>query len=213
MPRGGARVNSGPPPDPHALRRDRKDDVAGWRTLPRGGRRGQTPKWPLLPDITRRALRTVAENTVLELEAELAEAETAKSRAAVKKRLVIARRGVTVLGMQIAEQDRNEKLLWVELWTTPHAAAWEELGWTRDVAQYVRHKVLAELGSLDDAKEARQWSDRLGLNPIAMLRNRWRVSIDELGARRAPATRAAKAAAKRASSRTRLKVVPGAGTE
>jgi hypothetical protein len=26
---------------------------------------------------------------------------------------------------------------------------WERLGWTRDVAQYVRHKVIGELGDLD----------------------------------------------------------------
>lgn len=44
--KGGARARSGPPPDPNALRRDRKDD-AGWTTLPAEGRKGRAPKWPL----------------------------------------------------------------------------------------------------------------------------------------------------------------------
>ncbi|MCU1679216.1 MAG: hypothetical protein JWM93_3974 [Frankiales bacterium] len=149
---------------------------------------------------------------MLELEAELLDAETAKARAGLRKRINGVKRQVTVLGMQIAEQDRSEKLLWADMWKTPQAAAWDQLGWTRDVAQYVRHKTLGELGSLDDAKEARQWSDRLGLNPVAMLRLRWRVSVDEVAPRR-QATAARKAAAKRTSSRSRLKVVRDAGAE
>ncbi|WP_460801494.1 hypothetical protein [Microbacterium sp. GXF6406] len=48
MASGGARRNSGPAPDPNALRRDRKDD-AEWTTLPREGYQGAIPKYPL-PD-------------------------------------------------------------------------------------------------------------------------------------------------------------------
>ena len=47
MPRGGARANSGPVPDPLALRRDRPSDKAGWTHLPAAGRQGPTPAWPL----------------------------------------------------------------------------------------------------------------------------------------------------------------------
>lgn len=47
MPRGGARTRSGPPPDPNALRRLRKDD-AGWTTLPSEGRTEPAPEWPLV---------------------------------------------------------------------------------------------------------------------------------------------------------------------
>lgn len=47
MASGGARANPGPAPDPHALRRDRKDDAAGWTTLPSEGRAGDPPAWPL----------------------------------------------------------------------------------------------------------------------------------------------------------------------
>ena len=46
MASGGARRNSGPPPDPNALRRDRKDDAA-WVTLPAGGFDGVVPEFPL----------------------------------------------------------------------------------------------------------------------------------------------------------------------
>lgn len=47
MASGGARATSGPPPDPNALRRNRKEDKAGWSTLPAEGRTGPTPGWPL----------------------------------------------------------------------------------------------------------------------------------------------------------------------
>lgn len=45
MARGG-HGNSGPPPDPNALRRDRKDD-GGWVDLPAAGRSDPPPAWPL----------------------------------------------------------------------------------------------------------------------------------------------------------------------
>lgn len=45
MPSGG-HARSGPPPDPNALRRNRKDDAA-WTVLPAEGRKGAPPKWPL----------------------------------------------------------------------------------------------------------------------------------------------------------------------
>lgn len=48
MAKGGARTRSGPPPDPNALRRDRKSDAAGWLTLPSEGRPGDPPAWPFL---------------------------------------------------------------------------------------------------------------------------------------------------------------------
>ena len=47
MPKGGARMNSGPPPDPNALRRDRPSDKDGWLTLPAEGYQGEIPQWPI----------------------------------------------------------------------------------------------------------------------------------------------------------------------
>lgn len=46
MPRGGARVRSGPPQQRGALRRGRQGD-AGWIPLPATGREGDPPRWPL----------------------------------------------------------------------------------------------------------------------------------------------------------------------
>ena len=48
MASGGARATSGPPPDPNALRRNRKSDASGWSTLPAEGRTGPPPEWPLV---------------------------------------------------------------------------------------------------------------------------------------------------------------------
>jgi hypothetical protein len=45
MPSGGARVRSGPAPDPNALHRER--DSAEWSVLPAQGRPGAPPAWPL----------------------------------------------------------------------------------------------------------------------------------------------------------------------
>lgn len=52
MASGGARARSGPAADPDALRRDRKDDAATWKTLP-GPRTDPAPEFPL-PDVTER---------------------------------------------------------------------------------------------------------------------------------------------------------------
>lgn len=54
MARGGARVRSGPPADPNAVRRER--DHMEFTTLPADGRDGDAPTWPLSPRPTRREL-------------------------------------------------------------------------------------------------------------------------------------------------------------
>jgi hypothetical protein len=78
----------------------------------------------------------------------------------------------------------RELEVWRTIWRTPQAAAWSRLGWLHDVAIYVRFMVVAETGNIKAATESRQWSDRLGLNPTAMLKNRWRVKPDEVSEKR-----------------------------
>lgn len=85
----------------------------------------------------------------------------------------------------------RELEVWERIWRTPQAAAWITLGWTFDIALYVRWQVAAseaEDSTLTEAlkagNEARQWSDRLGLNPTSMLKNRWRVVADEVRGKR-----------------------------
>lgn len=70
----------------------------------------------------------------------------------------------------------NEARIWEDLWGTPQAVAWEQLGYHRIVARYARMLALAEeklqatlLG------ETRSLEDRLGLTPMSMLRLRWEI--------------------------------------
>lgn len=67
--------------------------------------------------------------------------------------------------------------LWSELWSSPQAVAWESLGWARSVARYVRTVLVAEARGAPIAAlaEARQFEDRLGLNPLAMRRLMWEI--------------------------------------
>jgi hypothetical protein len=189
----------GPPPKPDDQRRRRNATVATTK-LPAEGRKGPPPRWPLIPDVVMSARRDLAAAKVEHLEYEMSEGKP------VERRLDGARERLEILNRQLAEQKALEASLWRELWGLPQAAQWERLGWTRDVAQYVRHKVLAELGDLDSAREARQWSDRLGLSPMAMLRLRWEVVTDQVAQQRE-----AKAAEPKPSPRQRLRVVdPGA---
>lgn len=55
MPKGGARVRSGPPTNPGALRR-RPGDGGEWTVLPAEGRAGDPPAWPLGPNPGARAM-------------------------------------------------------------------------------------------------------------------------------------------------------------
>jgi hypothetical protein len=91
----------------------------------------------------------------------------------------------------LAEQSKREEVLWGRLWATPVAVAWEAMGWQDVVARYARvlaeaemplvdghdvdwHMVSARERAITGARaEARQLEDRLGLNPISMLRLRW----------------------------------------
>ena len=53
MASGGARARSGPAKDENALRRER--DGAQWRVLPREGRAGDPPPWPMAEQSPREA--------------------------------------------------------------------------------------------------------------------------------------------------------------
>lgn len=56
MPKGGARVQSGPPPDPNALKRNTPGDAATWTLLPGEGYDGEVPDWPLAGQLDREAV-------------------------------------------------------------------------------------------------------------------------------------------------------------
>lgn len=187
----------GPPPKPPGTRQRRNATVSTMR-LSAAGRKGKCPPWPLPDDIQSAVLLELLEAKI-EMLQEKRETCSPRSRAKVERDLDAAMMKATVLDRQITAQRESEVALWTELWSTPQAEAWEKLGWLRDVAQYVRHKVRGEMGSLDDAKEARQWSDRLGLNPLAMLRLRWEMERTDEAEHRGRQRRERPTPAKKAS--------------
>lgn len=195
----------GPAPKPAGERRRRNATMATTK-LPAGGRTGDPPPWPLLDDITMTVQLGTAQRMVDELELQLLEPTlTGRPKASAQRKLDGAQAQANILAAQMESARQVEAELWAELWATPQAAAWERLGWTREVAQYVRWKAKAEQGDMDASKEARQLADRLGLNPLAMLRLRWEVAPDEVAEQRQERT-----ARRPASARQRLKVVdPG----
>lgn len=70
-----------------------------------------------------------------------------------------------------------ERGLWRDLWATPQAIAWEELGWTRVVARYARCVAEAENPATGAGLlgEVRQLEDRLGLSPMSLKRLQWEI--------------------------------------
>ncbi|MFG3050335.1 hypothetical protein ACGFZP_05175 [Kitasatospora sp. NPDC048239] len=193
----------GPAPKPASERR-RRNATHATTKLPAGGRTGDPPRWPLLDDIVMTTQRDTAQRQVDELELQLLE-PTLKGRpkGTAQRKLDAAQSALNIVSAQLTAAQAVEAELWSELWATPQAAAWERLGWTREVAQYVRWKAKAEQGDMDAAKEARQLADRLGLNPLAMLRLRWEVAADEVAEQRQDRT----ARQRPASARQRLKIV------
>lgn len=170
----------GPAPKP-AGQRARRNATVGMTQLPWDGRKGRAPAWPLIDDIDLQVDRDMAKKfadeaeAALEFDAEIGEMTKAQRKKAEAEYDRLRRRHL-VLDAKVKQQRKHELLLWRDLWKTPQATQWEKLSWTRDVAQYARHKVRAELGSLDDAKEARQMADRIGLTPLSLLRLRWEIA-------------------------------------
>jgi hypothetical protein len=80
-----------------------------------------------------------------------------------------------------------ERLAWDQLWRTPQAFAWAQLGWTRTVARYCRLMVRAEKPGATAAVAAQVTAleDRLGLTPKSMRLLLWQVAPDETAERRA----------------------------
>ncbi|MCF2130124.1 hypothetical protein L1I79_27380 [Strepomyces sp. STD 3.1] len=178
----------GPAPKPEGARRRRNATVA-MTPLPPEGRKGRAPKWPLLDDVVLTARRDQALRKADELELALLEPDLkGRAKAAAEKKADAAREAALILTKQLEAQQQLEGELWRDLWKTPQAVMWQQMQWTREVAQYVRWKSRAEAGDLDAAKEARQLADRLGLSPLAMLRLRWKIA-DPDDVKAAPAAR------------------------
>lgn len=181
----------GPAPKPSGTARRRNPTIAMTR-LPGEGRSGRAPKWPLAEDIAAKVDLRLAQEKADELESEISGCTDGRTRRRLEKELAVAYRHAAVLEAKLSAQQKLETELWTILWKSPQAVEWEKLGWDREVAQYVRWKVLAEMGNLDASKEARMLSDRLGLTPLSMLRLRWEVDEPEGKPKRTTTTRAKK---------------------
>lgn len=89
----------------------------------------------------------------------------------------------------LSEPSPGELVIWTDLWATPMALMWERMGWVRDVALYCRIAAEAEAGDTKAAGEARLRGDRLGLNPLALLRLQWEIVPDQVGETRRTSSR------------------------
>lgn len=165
----------GPPPKHPSARARRNNSKSDFRSLPSEGREGPVPDWPLLPDVRMKASLELARDRVASLQVELEGEDEGRARARLRRELSKNELLVAELQLQLEQASDLETALWADLWGTPQAVIWEEAHAHREVAQYVRWKVRAEQGDLKSASEARQLSDRLGLNPLALMRLRAEV--------------------------------------
>lgn len=202
----------GPAPKDPSTRARRNDPRKGFRSLPKGGRPGPVPAWPLGPDITMLAELEFARDQVAKLQVDLAEESDGRARGRIRRNLDKAEMQVTRLGLTLEMSQDAEKALWAEEWTKPQAVLWEENHAHRVVASYVRWKIREEQGDLKAASEVRQLGDRLGMTPLSLARMQSEVEHADEAAdkgdqrRQAKKTPAKKTAAKK-SARSSLYAV------
>ena len=84
----------------------------------------------------------------------------------------------------LGEATATEQAMWERYWRKPQAAAWARIQLVDEVALYVRVFLVGASGDIKAMTEARQVGERLGMNPTAMLKNRWRVVADQVGEQR-----------------------------
>lgn len=170
----------GPPPKHPSVRARRNDPKKDFTMLPAAGRSGAVPAWPLLPDPELLAARDAAEYQIANLEAEILDCEDRRTQTRLERELAKVRLTARVTQIRIEQADTQEAALWRWCWSTPQAVWWEQTYAHREVAQYVRWKVRAEQGNMAAGAESRQQADRLGLNPLALLRLRLEIEkVDE----------------------------------
>lgn len=162
----------GPPPKHPSVRARANNPRKDFTTLPLAGREKPAPAWPLQDDPSMVAQLDLAEDRLSSLEVEISEAEDGRTKGRLRREQNKMQLSAAVTRLQIEQARDAELALWDELWATPQAVMWEESYAHRAVAQFVRWQIRAEQGDMKAAGEARQWSDRLGMNPLALLRLR-----------------------------------------
>lgn len=200
------------PPKHPSTRARRNDPKKDFRSLPAAGRTGAPPAWPLQPDVATASRLEHGRDRIASLQVELEQAEDGRTRGRLRRELNKLEISTAQLALQIEQAVDAEVALWAELWAMPQAVLWEESHAAREVAQYVRWKIRAEQGDLEAAKEARMLSDRLGLNPLALLRLRAEIErveeAEDRGSKRRTSTKseAAKAKQKTKDPRANLRL-------
>lgn len=170
----------GPPPKHPSARARRNNPKADFRVLSAKGRKGKTPAWPLADDLMLTSQLEFNRDRIVSLQVEFEQEEDGRARGRIRRELNKLEMLVVQQQLQLEMARDAEQALWSDLWATPQAVMWEEAHADRQVAQYVRLQIRAEQGDLKAAPEARQLSDRLGLNPLALLRLRAEIErVDE----------------------------------
>lgn len=171
----------GPAPKHPSIRARRNNMKKGFRLLAGQGRRGTAPAWPLRPDVHLTSQLEVARDRVAECQVKVEQETDGRKKGRLRRTLNTNEMLVASLTLQIEQATDAEVQLWRELWKLPQSVIWKETGANREVAQYVRWKIRAEQGDIKAATEARLLSDRLGLNPLALLRLRAEVEhVDDV---------------------------------
>jgi hypothetical protein len=104
----------------------------------------------------------------------------------------------------LGRASKFERETWTSEWARPQAVAWERLGWTIQVALYVRTlSAAAKPGaSAGTTTNLLRQMENLGLTEAGMARNRWRIL-------EAPPAAAATRRPPGISARDRLAVISG----
>lgn len=149
----------------------------------------EAPAWPLAPDATMDATREQLRDSIASTQQALTDEEDRRKRYRLNKKLEQAQIALAILEVQIAQAADNEAAMWAELWRSAQAAIWaENTATVRELGLYVRWMIRAEQGDTKAASEARLLSDRLGINPAALLRLRAEIenvdAIEDRGRRR-----------------------------
>lgn len=184
----------GPAPK-HPDHRARKNATVAMTRLPAEGRKGRAPAWPLGADVELDTQIELVKLEIKDLDNEIDWEGTARRRAELRRRRERRVKRQRELEALRKAATRLEREIWTALWKTPQATQWEKRGWYREVALFARHQAKGESGSLDDAKEARQREDRLGLNDQAMQRLRWEID-DPASANTGPVKRSTRNSSK-----------------
>lgn len=178
----------GPAPKHPSVRQRRNKPKADFRSLPATGYTGETPPWPLEADVKMTAELDYTQDRVAQLQAQLEATTDGRRRPRIQRELDKHAMQATMLQMQLERAKDSEQALWAKLWHSPQAVVWAESHTEHEVALYVRWSVRAEQGDMKAATEARQLSDRYGINPLALMRMRAEIeqadAAEERGRRR-----------------------------